>query len=75
MLQITSVPTLHVRYEGESADIPLSEIDLGDLSTDAQIREAAARHLNAPLAKLAGFVVDKNTETGDITLRPQAVFG
>lgn len=68
-------PMLHVRYEGQSYDVPLGEIDVGDLSSDQQVREAAARHLNAPVSKLNGFAVDRNSDTGDITLRPQAVFG
>ena len=66
---------LHVRYEGQSHDVDMSELDLGDLSTDATVRVAVARHINVPEAKLAGFAVDRNTATGDLTLRPQAVFG
>ena len=71
----TQIPMLHLRYDGGSHDVPLTEVDLGDAATDAQIREAAATHLSVPLSKMAGYVVDRNTETGDITLRPQAVFG
>ena len=71
----TQIPMLHVRYDGGSHDVPLTEVDLGNVSTDAQIREAAATHLSVPLSKLAGYAVDRNTDTGDITLRPQAVFG
>lgn len=64
---------LHVRYEGQSADIELHEVDLGDLSTDTQVREAAARYFSVPVTKFNGFAVDRNA--GEITLRPQAVFG
>ncbi len=66
---------VHIRYEGNSYDVTFADIDVGDLSTDAEIRQAVARHLNAPASKLAGFAVDKNASTGDITLRPQATFG
>lgn len=66
---------LHVRYNGESRDVGLADLDLGDLSTDADVRRAAATWLDAPLSKLANFSVDRNAETGDITLRPQAEFG
>lgn len=66
---------LHIRYNGASYDVPLHEVDLGDLSSDQQVREAAARYVETPAVKFASFSVDRNTETGDITLRPQAVFG
>ena len=72
---VASIPMLHVRHDGGSHDVPLTELDLGDLSTDQQVREAAASHLGVPVAKLQNYAVDKNTETGDVTLRPQAVFG
>jgi HEAT repeat protein len=67
--------TLHIRYEGQSYDAALSDFDIGDLSTDAQIRSAAATHLGTAETKFANFSIDRNAETGDVTLRPQAVFG
>lgn len=66
---------VHIRYEGHSYDVTFEDLDIGDLSSEAQVRQAVARHLDAPPQKLANFAVDKNEETGDITLRPQAVFG
>ena len=74
-MSITASPTLHIRYEGESTDVSLADLDLGDISTDAQIRDAVATHLGIPSTKLSAFAIDRNTETGDITLRPQAIFG
>ena len=70
----TTTAQLHIRYEGESIDVDLIDVDLGDLSTEQDVREAAATHLDVPLTKFANFVVDTNDETGDITLRPQAAF-
>ena len=66
---------VHVRYDGRSIDVDQAELDIGVLSTNQQIRQAVAGHLGIPPVKLAGFVVDKNTETGHITMRPDAVFG
>lgn len=66
---------VHIRYEGSSYDVTFEDLDIGELSTEAEVRQAVAQHLEAPPAKLANFAVDKNEETGDITLRPQAVFG
>jgi hypothetical protein len=70
-----TAPQIHVRYEGRSWDIPLNDLDVGTLSTDEQIRTAVATHLNVPLAKLRNFAIDRNEATGELTLRPDAVFG
>ena len=66
---------LHIRFEGQSIDIAVEEVDLGDLSTDQDVLTAAAAHLDVPVAKFNNFLVDRNAETGDMTLRPQAIFG
>lgn len=65
---------LHIRFEGRSSDIPLADLDVGTLSSDAQIKEALAGYLNVPEAKFRDYVVDRH-ETGNLTVRPQAVFG
>lgn len=66
---------VHVMYDGQSHDLEQQDLDVGDLSTDTQIRSAVAEALSVPTTKLANFSIDKNEETGDITLRPQASFG
>ena len=66
---------LHIRYDGQSMDLAMENLDIGDLSTDRQIRQAVALHLETPQGKLDDFSIDRNEATGDITLRPQAVFG
>ena len=66
---------VHVRYAGRSLDLPFHDLDLGDLSSDREVKQAVANRLNEPERKLDGYVVDRNKFTGDITLRPQAVFG
>ncbi len=68
-------PQLHIRADGRSYDIPLVELDVGDRSTDEQVRVAAADHLGIPIGKLRGFSVDRNAATHDITMAPPAVFG
>jgi len=75
METLVQSPTLHLRFDGTSSDIPLHELDVGNLSSDAQIRSAVAEHVGIPLPKLQAYVVDRNAQTGDITLRPDAVFG
>ena len=72
----TQVPMLHVRVDGRSHDVPLAELDVGDLSDDGEIRDAVAEHFEGvPRAKLDDFQVRRNEETGDITVHPQPVFG
>lgn len=70
--------TLHIRYDGQSLDMAIRDLDVGDLSTDQDVRQAVSTHLSnqgvdAPLSKLNQFRVDRNED--DITLRPNATFG
>jgi hypothetical protein len=67
-------PQIHIRYEGRSVDIYQDQLDIGSLSADEQVRQAVAEHLGAPPTKLRNFVIDRH-ESGEMTLRPQAVFG
>lgn len=66
---------IHIRLDGRSFDIPLTELDVGVLSSDSDIRTAVANHVGVPRVKLEAFTIDKNRETGHMTLRPEAVFG
>ncbi len=65
---------LHVRFEGRSRDIPLAELDLGPQSSDTAVKQALARHLGVADDALRDYVVDRHP-TGNLTVRPEAVFG
>lgn len=65
---------LHIRFEGRSFDIPLADLDVGAMSTDADVKRALAGYLDVAEAKFRDYVVDRH-ETGNLTVRPQAVFG
>ena len=65
---------MHVRFAGRSFDIPLSALDLGVMSADGQIKRGLARYLNVPEFKLDGYVIDRHAN-GNLTVRPEAVFG
>lgn len=67
--------TVHVVYNGESSDYLMNDLDLGEESTDAQVLDALANTAGIPRVKLNGFVVNRNNETGDITVSPRAFFG
>jgi hypothetical protein len=72
--RINESPVLHIRFDGRSFDIPLADLDLGALSRDDEIKQSLAAFLNVPAAKFRDYVVDRH-ETGNLTVRPEAVFG
>jgi hypothetical protein len=65
---------VHVRFEGRSLDIPQGDLDVSAASSDAEVKRALARYLETPEARLRDYVVDRH-ETGNLTVRPEAVFG
>ena len=72
--QFNDSAVLHIRFEGRSFDIPLSDLDVGTMSTDLDVKRALAGYLNVSEMKIRDYVVDRH-ETGNLTVRPQAVFG
>lgn len=66
---------VHIFFEGNSWDLSFDNIDVGMLSADAEIRNKTAEALNVPAMKIANYVVERNHETEDVTLRPNAIFG
>jgi hypothetical protein len=73
--EVTTEPQLHICYDGGSVDVPLSTVDLGDESTEDEIRSAAADHIGVPASKFSSYGIHPNRATGDITLAPQAILG
>jgi hypothetical protein len=65
---------LHVRFDGRSLDLAFHVLDVGDLSTDGEIRLALACYLDVNPQRLAPYVVERHAN-GNITVRPEAVFG
>jgi hypothetical protein len=65
---------LHVRYAGRSFDVPLSTLDVSVQSGVRQIKRALASHLDVAEAKFDDYVVDVHAN-GNLTVRPEAVFG
>lgn len=68
------VTVVHIRFDGRSLDIPQGDLDVGAASSDNEIKRALARHLEVNEAKLRDYVIDRH-ETGNMTVRPEAVFG
>ncbi len=68
------VAVVHIRFDGRSLDIPQGELDVGPASSDNDIKRVLARHLEVPPDRLRDYVIDRH-ETGNMTVRPEAVFG
>jgi hypothetical protein len=69
-----NMAVVHIRFEGRSVDIPQGTLDVGLASSDAEIKRALAVYLEVPEAKFRDYVIDRH-ETGNLTVRPEAVFG
>ena len=65
---------LHVRFDGRSLDLPLGDLNVGLGADDDQIKGALARYLEVSEARLSDYTVDRH-QTGNLTVRPEAVFG
>lgn len=65
---------LHIRFEGKSYDLLLSQLGVGAAANDHEVRQAVAAYLDVGLDRLDGYVVERH-RTGNLTLRPEAVFG
>lgn len=71
---LTDSPVVHVRVDGLSRDVSLEALGLEGRVDDADLKDALARHLELPKAALRDLVVDRHA-TGNLTVRPEAVFG
>lgn len=65
---------VHVRFEGRSVDLSFAVLDIGDQSDDGWILGALARHYEVPVARLEAYVIERH-DNGNLTVRPEAVFG
>lgn len=68
------IKVVHIRFEGRSLDVPQSDLDVGAASSDNDVKRALARHLDTAESKLRDYVIDRH-DTGNMTVRPEAVFG
>jgi hypothetical protein len=73
-LQLQRQAVIHVRYDGRSFDVLLDELAITDRASDHDVKRAVARHLELAEGQLNDYVLDRH-ETGNFTIRPQAVFG
>lgn len=72
--QSSSAAVLHVRVQGRSRDIAVDLLDISAASSDEAIRNAVAAFMEIPIDLLKHTVVERH-ENGNLTIRPEAVFG
>jgi hypothetical protein len=65
---------VHVRFEGQSWDIAFRVLDVGEMSNDREVRGALARYFDVPARKFGPYVVERHAN-GNMTVRPEAIFG
>jgi hypothetical protein len=65
---------VHIRFEGRSVDILVADLDFGRGASDAEVKRAVAGYLDVTADKFKHYVIDRH-ETGNLTIRPEAVFG
>lgn len=65
---------VHVRYEGRSFDFNEVVVGVHASMNDEQIKDRLAQHFDANRAKFDSYVVDRSP-TGDLVIRPEAVYG
>jgi hypothetical protein len=70
----TSEALLHVRVQGRSRDIALDALGCTGSSSDEAIKTAVANFMELPPALLTSTVIERHPN-GNLTLRPEAVFG
>ena len=65
---------IHVRFEGRSLDVQANAIALRDQMSDRELKQAIANYLRVSEDRIVDYVVDRPA-SGDVIIRPQAVYG
>jgi hypothetical protein len=65
---------VHIRFQGQSWHIEARELGISPNASDEEVKRALAQHFEVSVAKFAAYVVERH-ENGNMTVRPEAVFG
>ena len=65
---------VHVRFEGKSYDLTERQLGLGAGADDRKVKQKLARYFDVGLDRFELYVVDRPS-TGDLIVRPQAIYG
>jgi hypothetical protein len=65
---------VHIRFEGRSFDVAESQVGISTGMNDITVKERLANHLDVNRNRLESYVIDRRP-SGDIIIRPEAVYG
>jgi len=67
-------PKIHVRHDGVSRDLNIADLNIAADTPDTEVKMAVANWIDVEEDSFQKYVVERH-ENGDMTLRPEAVFG
>ncbi len=65
---------VHIRFEGRSFDVAESQLVVSTGMNDTAVKERLANHLDVNQNRLEFYVIDRRP-SGDLIVRPEAVYG
>lgn len=65
---------VHIRFEGRSYDINEGKLGIMAGMNAATIKERLAQHFDVHLNRFGSYVIDRRP-SGDLIIRPEAVYG
>lgn len=65
---------VHIRFEGRSLDITQAQLGITTTMSDLVVKERVSQHLDVHTNRLSDYVVDRRP-SGDVIIRPEAVYG
>lgn len=65
---------VHIRFEGRSYDLTENQLGVTPGMSDMVVKERLAQHFDVGCDRLQPYVVDRRP-SGDLVIRPEAVYG
>jgi len=65
---------VHIRFEGRSYDVSEQILNLNASMNDMTIKQRLAQHFDVHLNRFESYVIDRK-QSGDVIVRPEAVYG
>jgi hypothetical protein len=65
---------VHIRFEGRSFDLAENTLNITNQTSDTAIKERLGQHLDIAQERLNDYVIDRRP-SGDVIIRPEAVYG
>jgi hypothetical protein len=66
------VTVVHVRFAGQSLDVPMLTLDICSHCPDREIQLAVARYLSLPDGAMIAYAIDRHP-SGNLTIRPATI--